>query len=362
NEIWSGCCTINRKGEPMIFYTSIGRGKSAMDHAEQWAAIGDDDLIQWRKSPANPVLSEELHGATKIYDWRDPFIFREKNRTFMVLGGNLNKGQGGQAVVNIYEAQNGELTKWKYRGVLFQHPDPKAATVECPNFFKLGDQWVLLLSPYGEVQYFVGDFDATTCRFQARTRGVMDQSRNFYAPNTLQTSDGRRIAWGWIMGFPNGHGWNGVLSLPRLLSLSPDGKLLQKPAPPLEKLRDKPVERKNVRLENRSEIFALPKTNTLEILAEIDLQTAKSVGLKFKSSGADAKPITVSFDRAELHTLDTKVPLQFTNSKKKLGLRIFFDRSTLEIFANDEVCITKMISPLDSNATLEIFADDGKAA
>ncbi|MGI8964581.1 MAG: GH32 C-terminal domain-containing protein [Limisphaerales bacterium] len=34
----------------------------------------------------------------------------------------------------------------------------------------------------------------------------------------------------------------------------------------------------------------------------------------------------------------------------------------MEIFANDEVCLTKIISPLDSSASLEIFADDGKAA
>jgi len=116
-EIWSGCCTINGKGEPMAFYTSIAPGKSAMTHAEQWAATSDDGLIHWRKVPANPVLSEALHGGTKIYDWRDPFIFHEGKRTFMVLGGNLNEAKGGQAVVNIYQAENPELTKWPSPGV-----------------------------------------------------------------------------------------------------------------------------------------------------------------------------------------------------------------------------------------------------
>ena len=131
----------------MIFYTSIASGKPAMDHAEQWAATSEDDLITWQKSPANPVLSEALHGGTKIYDWRDPFIFRDKKRTFVVLGGSLNQSKGGQAVVNIYEAENAGLTKWKYRGVLFRLPDPEVRTAECPNFFKLGDQWVLFVSP-----------------------------------------------------------------------------------------------------------------------------------------------------------------------------------------------------------------------
>src|SRR5258708_26600807 len=89
--IWSGCCTINGNGEPMIFYTSIAQGKSAFDHAEQWAATSDDDLINWKKSPANPVLSESLHGGKKIYDWRDPFIFRDEKKTFPVAGGHLEK-------------------------------------------------------------------------------------------------------------------------------------------------------------------------------------------------------------------------------------------------------------------------------
>ncbi len=56
-----------------------------------------------------------------------------------------------------------------------------APTVECPNFFKLGDQWVLFVSPYGKVQYFVGDFDAATCRFTPRTRGLLDYGSSFYA-------------------------------------------------------------------------------------------------------------------------------------------------------------------------------------
>jgi len=245
-EIWSGCCTINGLGQPMCFYTSIGPNKPAFDHADQWAAIGDDDLIQWHKSPANPVLSETLHGGKKIYDWRDPFIFHDKKKTFLVTGGHMAKDR--QAAVNIYEAENPELTRWKYRGVMYQHPDAGAPTVECPNFFKLGDEWVLFVSPYGKVQYFVGDFDAEICRFRPRTRGLLDYGPNFYAPNTMLVPDGRRLVWGWVNGFPGGRGWNGCLSLPRQLSFSREGELRQHPAPQLRKLRGKRAAWQNVPL------------------------------------------------------------------------------------------------------------------
>src|SRR5258705_5181067 len=39
--VFSGCATTNAAGQPLIFYTSIKKGKSATDFAEQWAAIGD---------------------------------------------------------------------------------------------------------------------------------------------------------------------------------------------------------------------------------------------------------------------------------------------------------------------------------
>jgi len=152
DQCFSGCTVINGKGQPMIFYTSIGPKRQAHDSAQQWAALGEPDLIGWEKHPANPILTERLHDKVKIYDWRDPFVFREQDRTFMVLGGKLEKERGGDAVVLLYEAENEELTCWKYRGILFRHPDKKLRSIECPNFFKLDDRWVLMFSPYGPVQ------------------------------------------------------------------------------------------------------------------------------------------------------------------------------------------------------------------
>jgi beta-fructofuranosidase len=359
--VWSGCCTINGDGEPVIFYTSVAVGQSPQTHAEQWAAIGDENLITWRKYSGNPVLSESLHGSRKIYDWRDPFIFRHHNRTFLVTGGNLNQAQGGQAVVNIYESENSALTQWKYRGVLFQIPDPQARTAECPNFFRIGDHWVLLVSPYGKVQYYAGSFDVETCRFQADSHGLVDCGPNFYAPNTMQLPDGRRIMWGWVNGFPGGRGWNGCLSLPRVLSLSNDGQLRQSPAPQLRKLRGRVVAWRNTVLQGDGVVFRLPHTNTLEIHAEILLPTSDTVQLSLKSAATNSSPVVMNFNGSEFKMADAEGRISFAGSERKLDLRIFIDRSVLEIFANDTLCATKTISPLDADATLQI-SSPGNAA
>lgn len=355
--IWSGSCTINGLGEPMIFYTSIAQGKSAFDHAEQWAAVSDDDLMHWRKSPANPVLAEALHGDRKIYDWRDPFVFHASQKTFLVTGGHLAKS--GQAAVNIYEAENPALTRWQYRGVLFQVPD--APTAECPNFFQLGKQWVLFVSPYGKVQYFIGDFDSTTCRFTPRTRGLLDYGPNFYAPNTMLLPDGRRLVWGWINGFPAGHGWNGCLSVPRQLSISRDGQLHQLPAPQLTRLRGKPVVWRNVRSQNDDHPLPLPETNALEIHAEIDLENANAVGLQLKDSRSQGNPVAISFDRQQLNVMDVKTPWPAGNLPHRLDLRIFIDHSVLEVLVNETVSVTKTIPALDARPSLSLHADGGSA-
>lgn len=356
--IWSGSCTINGLGQPMIFYTSIAQGKSAYDHAEQWAAIGDDDLIRWKKSPANPVLSEALHGDKKIYDWRDPFVFHEGDKTFLVAGGHLAKQ--GDASVNIYEAQNPELTQWKYRGVCFEIPE--APTAECPNFFKLGDQWVLFVSPYGKVQYFIGDFDVKTCRFTARTKGLVDSGPNFYAPSTMLLPDGGRIVWGWVTGFPSGHGWNGCLSLPRRLSVTPDGMLRQVPAPELVKLRGEPFHLSGLRLEGREHPLTLPRTNALEILAEVDLGSSKSISFELRPQANDSRPIAIRCDGQQLTVDGANAPLSSTKDRlKQIQVRIFVDHSVLEVLANETVWFTKRISTLDPNTTLVMRSEGGEA-
>lgn len=354
--IWSGCCTINGDGQPMIFYTSIGRGKSPFDQAVQWAATGDRELVHWQKSPANPVLSEAVNGGTKIYDWRDPFFFQDGKRAFLVLGGHLERN--GRAAVNLYEAENAGLTRWQYRGPLFELPG--APTVECPNFFKLGREWVLFVSPYGKVQYFIGSFDAATGRFTARTNAILDPG-NFYAPNTMLVPDGRRLVWGWVNGFPDGRGWNGCLSLPRQLSLTRDGQLQQRPAPQLEKLRGKKVERRNTELTEQGTTFDLPATNTLEIAAAIDLKAAKSLTLEIQSAGSASTSLSTSFDGERLRLQDAVAPLRLAPGTTKLNLRIFLDRSVVEVFANDTACITKTVPALGTDLVLKARTAGGEA-
>lgn len=168
------------------------------------------------------------------------------------------------------------------------------------------------------------------------------------------------VVWGWVNGFPGGRGWNGCLSLPRELSFSRDGQLRQNPVPQLNKLRGERVAWRNVRLKGERKALVLPGTNTLEIEVEIDLQSAVSVELGIKNGNKDAQ-VQMNFNGLELQVLDAKAPLTLAKGGRKLKLRIFIDRSVLEVFANETVCITKTVAPLEANASLEIRIEGGSA-
>jgi len=311
---FSGCAALNAKGEPMIFYTSIGHPKP---HC--WIAIPEDqDLIRWKKFDGNPILTEESPGIP-YYDFRDPFVFAHQGRTYMVHGGNLNKAKGGQAVVSLYEAENPELTKWKYRSILFQHPDPKVVNIECPLFFPLNDKFVLITSPHRACDYFIGTFDPAGGKFTVEHSGMLDYRDQFYAPNALVDDKGRRVLWGWVRGFKEKRGWNGCHSLPRVLSIE-GNKLIQKPAPELIALRSE---------EKPSNMQQVEAIISLDADRKIDSQLIK-------------------WDGKTLNVGSTKIELG--NNQKTSKLHIFLDHALMEVFVNDgEHCVTRVIEPEASN-------------
>jgi beta-fructofuranosidase len=359
--VFSGCAVLPHRGAPMLFYTSIAQGKPAETHAEQWAAVGDKNMILWQKYAGNPVLTEALHDGTKIYDWRDPFVFQNKGITYIVTGGNLNQRKGGQAVVNLYRAENEQLTHWTYMGVLFTHPNPKVVNIECPNFFKLGEQWVLVVSPHGPVEYFVGDFDANAAKFAPRHTAVLDNGGNYYAPNCMLDHRGRRIMWGWINGFKNGHGWNGCHSLPRVLAVDSDGTLVQKPAPELKKLRADHFRLTDVTLDDRPHELSGLRGDALEIYTEIELLQAASVQLHIRRSGDGTRFVPITFDGTSIECAGVKAPVSLLPGQKTMPLRLFLDKSVLELYANDRTCFTRVVYPNEADLGVALAATGGAA-
>jgi beta-fructofuranosidase len=347
---FSGCAAVNDKGQPVLIYTSI----SSKRPPEQWAAVGDDDLVTWKKHPANPLLADSLHGDAKIVDWRDPFVFKEEGKWYMVCGGHR---EGRHGSIQLYTSD--DLEKWRFLGVAFEGEEKNW---ECPNFFKLGKKWVLIYSPHGLVRYYTGAFDLRTYKFKPEHHGTLDYGSNFYAPNCLEDSDQRGILWGWIKDFPAGKGWNGCVTLPRVLSVADDGRLLQQPAPELKKLRGTQLEQvTDLKLKDSFQVLEKTRGHTLEILAQIEPGNAKSCGLKVRRSNDGKQAVTITYDGKQLDVAGAKAPLTLSADQRTLTLHCFLDKSVLEVYAGDGVCITKVISSGDDCLGVEVFAHGGTA-
>jgi sucrose-6-phosphate hydrolase SacC (GH32 family) len=347
---FSGCATANADGKPVIFYTSIGRGRAP----EQWLAVGSDDLLTWTKHPANPVLTEGLHGAAKPREWRDPFVFREGGKWYLVCGGHRD---GGKGCIFLYRSD--DLLKWEFLGIPFEGTEDNW---ECPNFFKLGEKWVLIYSPHGIVKYYTGRFDLTTHKFTPEHHGTLDYGDNFYAPNCCTDDKGRRILWGWVKGFPGGRGWNGCLTLPRVLTLGPKGELIQTPAPELEKLRD--PERRwtgSVGVADKTDVWPGLREDALEVRAEFRPGDAAAFGLRLACAADGRGGVEVAYDGRHLLVAGLKVPYAPPAGHTSFAVTVFLDRSVLEVYPESGPPITRVVETGPDRKGLAAFARGGAA-
>jgi beta-fructofuranosidase len=330
--IFSGGAVLDAKGRPRLFYTSIGHPSP-----EQWmASPDDDDLISWTKYPQNPVLAIEAHGAVQVSQWRDPFLFKEAGHTYIVCGGNLNNGQGGGGSVQLYRAENDDLTRWKFLGVVFQYKDLAIYNVECPNLFKLGSKWILLMSPQQPCEYFIGNLDIAACRFTPEAHGVLDAG-NSYASNISVDNQGRTILWLW--GRTNTapeKGWNGVMVMPRVLSISREGFLLQQPAAEFAQLRGAVTEVASLTIPPAGPV-ALDgvRGDALELEADLVMGNAAEMGFDLRCSTAGKPGISVRVNRNSglLSVGSSRTPIR--RGLDRYRLRIFLDKRVVEVYVND---------------------------
>src|SRR5262249_30879837 len=130
--------------------------------------------------------------------------------------------------------------------------------------------------------------------------------------------------------------------------------LRQEPAPELRNLRGKSVEWKNVSLSADSKSFKLPGGNIIEIDLEIESVGAEGISIGIKNASNDSNALDFSFEDSKFRFSGLQAPVSLDDKKGNLNVRLFLDRSVLEIFANQTLCATKVISPLTDDATLQI--------
>jgi beta-fructofuranosidase len=265
---------------------------------------------------------------------------------------------------------------------------------ECPDFFALGNQHVLIVSVFDNQRlsefahlpmihhavYFAGTY--ADQRLAPAREGMVDYGHSLYAPQSFADEHGRRIMFGWLREERSGEaqiaaGWSGAMSLPRVLGLRSDGHLSMGPAAEVECLRGRRRRWEDLDLRS-AEPYVLPDahSDTIEIMAEIALGNAAEAGLSVRCAPDDAEATRIVYDRAAQQlivdctraSLDPSTrrdacgaPLQLADGEQ-LKLRVFVDRSIIEVFANHDTCVTRRVYPTRPDSLgVKLFSRGGNA-
>ena len=344
--IYSGGGIIAADGRPRLIYTSIGHSQP-----EQWMVVPeDDDLIAWKKFPTNPVLTTSAHGSITVSQWRDPFLFREDGQVHMVCGGNVS----GRGQVQLYRAAQDDLSEWKHLGTVFQALERETYNIECPNLFKLDGKWVLIISPHRPCEYFVGELDLQRIKFTPQTRAVLDAG-DAYASNISRDDQGRTILWLWgRTNTPQGRGWNGVMTLPRILSIGADEFLRQQPAPEFQTLRGVAKTFPNGPLGESPLVLEGLPGDAVEIEAEFSLADSGRFGFELRRSAAGKPGITVAIQRGTITVGNARA---YVGTAERYKLRLFLDKRCLEVYVNDgAVALFAAVDAPPEDQGLAVFA------
>jgi beta-fructofuranosidase len=223
---------------------TIRDGANNVQESQCLAWSDDPGLVHWTKDPANPVIPAPPAGLD-ITGFRDPSAWKQGDWYYLTVGSGVAKVGG---CVLLYRSK--DLRQWEYlhelttgawNGIPTANPCDDGQMWECPEFFPLDNGHVLIYSTLGKVYWQSGFFDETTLVFHPKKTGLLDFDA-FYAPKTQLNAKGQRILWGWIPERRSEEamraaGWSGMMSLPRVLSLDPDGTLRMRILPALVSLR-----------------------------------------------------------------------------------------------------------------------------
>jgi len=231
---FSGGAVEMPDGRQMLMYTGVQRGRDAdgfiRDIQTQCIAIGDG--VDYDKCELNPVLTgKDLPEGGSTVDFRDPKIWREEAGTYYAVIGN--RAADGSGAILLYSSGDGR--KWAFVRTLDACHNQYGKMWECPDFFPLDGKQVLLTSPQ-EMQpvglefhagngtlCLIGSYDPKGAGFIRQNAQAIDYGLDFYAPQTLLTSDGRRVMVAWMQNWatagakPYHCRWFGQYKVPREL-------------------------------------------------------------------------------------------------------------------------------------------------
>ena len=341
--MFSGTGFFTKDGRPAMIYHGQGSGNNYLVFAL------DDNLDEWTTPVAVKPKTESGKDA-KIRMW-DPDCWLNGDTYYAISGGGPP-----------HLMKSSDLKDWVYLGLLLHEDMPdlgvsKNEDVSCANMFKIGNKWMLLcISHQMGCRYYLGVFKDE--RYLPEFHAMMNwKDCNFFAPESLLTPDGRRVMWAWCR---LDGAQSAIQSLPRELSLPDDGVLRIKPLRELKKLRYDEREEGNITVKSdTSHILRKIAGDTIELSVTIKPTDAVEYGVSvFCDKDGRGFDISINPESKVISVGDIKPPFVLRKGED-LNLRIFLDKSMVEIFVNDRQGAVYMHKHDTENVGVSLFSKGG---
>jgi sucrose-6-phosphate hydrolase SacC (GH32 family) len=171
---------------------------------------------------------------------------------------------------------------------------------------------------------------------------------------------GRTILWLWgRTNLPADRGWNGVMVLPRILSVGADGFLRQRPAPEFESLRREEKTLPAGPLGESPLVLGGVPGDALEVEAEFSGGGSAAFGFEVRRSPEGKPAAVVAIERGTLAVGNART---YLGNSERYKVRLFLDKACLEVYVNDgAVALYSPVAATPRDQGFAVFAGPGGA-
>ena len=380
------------------------------------ALSSDPLLLNWEKVGDGAVIPiPEPSDPPAPYSIFDPCIWKKGDFYYALSGGWLPRGPANRQVRANFLFRSRDLEHWVYLHPFIE--DDQFTVVgddgACPYFWPIGaDKHIFLMySHMTGGQYLLGDYDTARDKFVVTDGGLFNfgpsTPSGVHAPSAAPDGEGGVIViFNMNQGIPT-RGWNQIMTLPRLLTLDEDDRLLMEPAGDIESLRYGHQQVAPMTLPANEEIVLdCVRGNAMELALELDPAGAPLVELNVLRSPNREEYTRIAFYKhrgnryrqrmsttqamnassaamqhlparyESMISIDTSysstnpealsrapetAPV-YLQDDEPLQLRVFIDRSVVEVFVNGKQCVAVRIYPAREDSLGVSLRAQGRAA
>lgn len=342
--VYSGSAFIE-DGEMYLYYTGNVKLEDRDDYdyittgrEANTVLVKSDDGIHFGRKQL--LMKNSDYPSDLTLHVRDPKVWKKNDILYMIQGARTKQDEG-QALI----FQSDDKVNWTYCNRV-KTKEPFGYMWECPDYFEIDDTKILSVSVQGlegdewkdrnvyQSGYFILNGDITG-EYSLSDYYLWDYGFDYYAPQSFETEDGRRILMAW-MGMADcteytnltiADGWQHCFTFPREVSVR-DGIVRQQPIRELEERKKLLVSGKDRMITEDRPVYEINITgiqnNQFKVILADRLILDYKDG-KFAMRFTDQRKDSVSGGRglryADIETLD--------------NVTILADISSIEVFIND---------------------------